>query len=72
MNALEQLSDSLARPFKWPVRNRSRRRSTAAASSGVLWSGGDLVVTAHHTIGGAATSVSDCPAARPSSQGRRA
>ena len=51
MNALEQLSDSLASAVQLAgegiVRVEGRRR---LPSSGVLWSGGDLVVTAHHTI----------------------
>jgi S1-C subfamily serine protease len=51
MNPLEQLSDSLASAVQLAgegiVRVEGRRR---LPSSGVLWSGGDLVVTAHHTI----------------------
>lgn len=51
MNALEQLSDSLASAVQLAgegiVRVEGRRR---LPSSGLLWSGGDLVVTAHHTI----------------------
>jgi S1-C subfamily serine protease len=51
MNALEQLSDSFASAVQLAgegiVRVEGRRR---LPSSGLLWSGGDLVVTAHHTI----------------------
>ena len=51
MNALEQLSDSLASAVQLAgegiVRVEGRRR---LPSSGLLWAGGDLVVTAHHTI----------------------
>jgi len=51
MNAMEQLSDSLAAAVQSAaegvVRVEGRRRM---ASSGLLWGAGDLVVTAHHTI----------------------
>ncbi len=51
MNALEQLSDSLAAAVQLAgesiVRVEGRRR---LPSSGLLWPDGDLVVTAHHTI----------------------
>jgi S1-C subfamily serine protease len=51
MNALEQLSDSLAAAVQSAgegiVRVEGRRR---LPSSGLIWSDGDLVVTAHHTI----------------------
>jgi S1-C subfamily serine protease len=51
MNALEQLSESTAAAVQLAaeglVRVEGRRR---LPSSGLLWSGGDLVVTAHHTI----------------------
>lgn len=51
MNALEQLSESLASAVQLAgdgiVRVEGRRR---LPSSGILWAGGDLVVTAHHTI----------------------
>jgi S1-C subfamily serine protease len=51
MNALEQLSDSLASAVQSAgesvVRVEGRRR---LPSSGVLWADGDLLVTAHHTI----------------------
>src|SRR3990172_6339676 len=51
MNALEQLSESTAAAVQLAaqgiVRVEGRRR---LPSSGLLWSDGDLVVTAHHTI----------------------
>jgi S1-C subfamily serine protease len=51
MNALEQLSESLAAAVQSAgegiVRVEGRRRMP---SSGLIWSDGDLVVTAHHTI----------------------
>src|SRR3970040_828787 len=51
MKATEQLADSLASSVQLAgegiVRVEGRRR---LPSSGLLWAGGDLVVTAHHTI----------------------
>jgi len=51
MNAFEQLSEATAAAVQLAgesvVRVEGRRRMP---SSGLLWAGGDLVVTAHHTI----------------------